>query len=1594
MAANDSVASMVASIERESRKTKTSADLSRFIRIILADATGDDLEAYDAGELARLLAESFAFLSHRQPGRPKIRPANQTGALAHLSVIEIVNDDMPFLVDSTLGLLNERGLDIRLMLHPVLNVCRNAEGTLTRVEDKPSTATMRESFIHVHVARLTDAELAKLTTALAQVFADVRIAVLDWHAMRARLKEAIDAYHADPPLIAVDELTEAIAFLTWLADNHFTFLGMREYRFAGGAATGKLAPVEHSGLGLLRKPQTHVLKRGDELVAMTPEIRRFFMQPAPLIITKADVRATVHRRAAMDYIGVKLFDAQGELTGELSIVGLFTSSAYTQNPADIPLLRRKLRAVIAASGLNPAGHSGKALINILENYPRDELFQIDAETLGHIAQGILKLEDRPRTRLFVRRDRFDRFVSALVFIPRDRFNSEVRQRIGELIATAFDGRVAAFQPDFGESSLVRVHYIILRHAGKDPKPNVDELEQAVVRAVRTWDDRLLSELTSAGGSLAAAGGRWRGAFPAGYRDRVEPGQSLKDIQALEALPRDGSIAVSFLQAGAAGDQALLRLYHHGPAIPLSSRLPILENMGFVAIEETTFDVKPEGRTAVIHDVLLSTSDGAAIDVEKSGAVLADTFLAVWKGAAENDAFNALTLRAGIAWRDAAVLRAFARYLRQATATYSADYMAQTLVKHAHLALRIVRLFHTRFDPRIHDEKAAAALSENIEQALSDVPVLDEDRIIRSYLNLVGAILRTTFFRHDPSAAPFQPISFKIDSRAVEGLPQPRPLAEIFVYAPDFEGIHLRFGRIARGGIRWSDRPEDYRTEILGLAKAQNVKNVVIVPVGAKGGFVPKRLPAQATREAVQAEGLRVYKLFVSSLLELTDNLKKGRIVPPDRVLRRDGDDPYLVVAADKGTATFSDIANGISTSHGFWLDDAFASGGSAGYDHKKMGITARGAWEAVKRHFREMDIDIQSVPFSMIGIGDMSGDVFGNGMLMSPQIRLVAAFDHRDIFLDPDPDPAQSFAERRRLFALPRSSWQDYDSSLISAGGGVFPRAVKSIALNEELRKFLGLQRPAATPMEVINALLRMPADLLWLGGIGTYVKSSAETNADAGDRANDTIRVNANELRVKVVGEGANLGFTQRGRIEYARAGGRINTDAIDNSAGVNSSDLEVNIKIALSAAEAAGKLRRDRRNELLADMTEEVAALVLRNNYLQTLSISLTRARGSEENSYAIALMHDLEERGLLDRKLEALPGDAEIITRDGRGETLTRPEQAVLLAYSKIALYDDLLHSSLPDDPFLSTVLQGYFPQRMHAQYSKEIEGHRLRREIVATVIANGLINRGGPAFVSRLHGETAASPAAIAAAFAVARFSFRLSELHLLVDQLDGRVKSETQTQLYLDLHLLVRRATQWFVRNADLAGSLAETAERYRSGIDAVAVLIDKALPQAARELLGERRSRLEQQGVPAETARRLAGLSFLTRAADVVQTAAQSGAGLEAVADALYGSAIGLGVDRLIDQAGRLIADDYYERLAINRIVDQILLAHRDIAAQIVTAAKSGSNPWAQWCQSSAARVEQAQKRIYELLADKNFGLAKLAVAQGAIADLATAAEA
>ncbi|HKQ95772.1 MAG TPA: NAD-glutamate dehydrogenase domain-containing protein, partial [Aestuariivirgaceae bacterium] len=1026
----------------------------------------------------------------------------------------------------------------------------------------------------------------------------------------------------------------------------------------------------------------------------------------------------------------------------------------------------------------------------------------------------------------------------------------------------------------------------------------------------------------------------------------------------------------------------------GDAIPLSSRLPILENMGLKAIEETTFDVKPQGTTAVIHDVLLQSADGAPIDMTNSAAALKATFMAVWSGAAENDYFNALSLKKRLGWRDVALLRAEARYLRQIAATFTVEYMSATLVKHGDIAAKLVDGFHARFDPKAADPERFAVVTQAIEEALASVPSLDEDRIIRRYLNLVAAMQRTNFFQQAGDGGHPATIAFKVDAKRIEGLPEPHPFAEIFVYSPDVEGVHLRFGRIARGGIRWSDRPEDFRTEVLGLAKAQNVKNAVIVPVGAKGGFVPKKLPKGGGREAIQAEAVRAYTLFISSLLDITDNLVDGKVVAPADVVRHDGDDPYLVVAADKGTATFSDIANGIAADHQFWLDDAFASGGSAGYDHKKMAITARGAWEAVKRHFREMDIDIQATPFTVIGVGDMSGDVFGNGMLLSRHIRLKAAFDHRDIFVDPDPDAQSSFAERQRLFDLPRSSWQDYDRQKISKGGGVYSRQAKSIPLTPELAALTGLSGASATPQQVMRALLAAEADLLWFGGIGTYVKASTESQVEVGDRANDAVRIDAAELRAKVIGEGANLAMTQRGRIEYARSGGRLNTDAIDNSAGVNSSDFEVNIKIALRTAEASGRLSRPERNTLLTEMTGEVAGLVLRNNYLQTLSLTLTRGRGTEENGFIIQLMHDLEERQMLDRRLEALPGDAEVLARDARHETLTRPELAVLLAYSKIALYDDLLQSTVPDDAYLGQELKRYFPARMISEFAAEVDGHRLKREIVATLLSNSMINRGGPAFVSRLSREAGATPANIAAAFAVARDSFEFITLNQQVDGLDGRIAAALQTELYLKLQLRLRRATLWFLRHADLAQGLDSVIAHFRAGIGSLDRVLMETLPEPAAARVGEAQAQLTDAGVPEELAARLSRLRYLQRAPDIVQLAGEANASMAATARGLYGAGIHLGIDRILAQAATLVAGDFFERLAINRTIDQVLLSHRALVQRIMAHRGAADDPWEAWSDAHAAKVAQTQTTIGKLLAEKTFDLAKLAVAQGVLSDL------
>jgi glutamate dehydrogenase len=1575
-----------------------------FIAGLFAYAEPEDLMRYDPRQLAALAADAWSLLAVRKPGVPKIR-LDGHGASAGQerprseSVLEIVNDDMPFLLDSVLSELAERGIDVRFVVHPVFSVERDQAGHLTAFKGmKPAPGALRESVIYIHVERIDDeARRAEIVEGIEQVLDAVRLCVSDWRTMVARVKETIAELKANPPPLPAAEVDEAVAFLQWLVDNNFTLLGIRNYEFTDGGE--KLEPVFESGLGILRSRAMGVLQRWNRPLVITPEMRALLKAPTLLIVTKATMRSHVHRRVHMDYVGVKRFDRGGKVVGELRMIGLFTSTAYTRSTRTIPYLRRKVDAVLKRAGFDPDGHSGKALVNVLENYPRDELFQLDEDTLYRFAMAVLQLDERPRLRVLPRRDRFDRFVSILVYVPRERYDSEVRKAIGDYFAEVYHGRVAAFYPFFPEGPLVRVHFIIALTPGDAPNPDRATLERAVEALVRTWTDDLGDEIGRAYDPARAnvLRQRYRHAFSDGYREIYSPATAVGDIRIIEGLSPDRPLGVDFHRRASDQDDAVrLKVWSWKRPIPLSERVPVLENMGFKVVDERTYLIARNTTDRVdvwFHDMLLERADARAVDLAATKGALEALFLVVMRGGAENDGYNALVLTAGLMWRDVSLIRAISRFLRQIRVPFSQDYMWTTLVKHAPIAADIVRLFRARFDPRgdrSSEERSAeeAEIAATIEAALQGVQSLDEDRILRRFVNAVQAAIRTNFYQIDLDGQPKQLIAVKFASRKLDGVPLPRPLYEVFVYSPRVEGVHLRFGKVARGGIRWSDRPQDFRTEILGLVKAQQVKNAVIVPVGAKGGFVPKRAPKDGTRDAVQAEGTAAYKLFISTLLDITDNLDGKKVVAPANVVRHDDDDPYLVVAADKGTATFSDIANAIAQEHGFWLDDAFASGGSAGYDHKKMGITARGAWESVKRHFREMDVDVAAAPFTVVGVGDMSGDVFGNGMLRERTIKLVAAFDHRDIFIDPAPDPLRSFEERRRLFDLPRSSWQDYDRTLISKGGGVFSRALKEIALSPEARAVLGFTEAKATPQEVIKAVLKAPVDLLFFGGIGTYVRASTESDDAVGDRANDPVRIAGADIRAKVIGEGANLGMTQRGRIEAALNGIRLNTDAIDNSAGVNTSDVEVNLKIALATPMRDGRLTREARNRLLADMTEDVAALVLRNNYLQPLAISLAHMRGLEDLGFAQRLMHTLEAAGELDRAVEFLPDDKEIGERRRRSEALTRPELAVLLAYAKLALHHELLQSNVPDDPYLGRELGRYFPKAVADGYPDAVEHHRLRRDIIATQLANSMINRGGPSLLVRIADQTGASPARIAAAFAAVRDSYGMTALNTEIDALDNRVSGKLQLELYRAVQDLLLDRLVWFVRNVDLAQGLAGIVAHYRDGIAAVTAALDSVLPEAETVARRARARELESAGVPDDLARRLASLPALVAAPDIVMVADRAGQDIAAVAATYFAAEAFFRLDHIVRAARAIVISDYFDRLALDRALDSIGAAERRLtAAMAADGVAAGAAAVEAWIGPRKAEVERIRMSVNEI-AHSGLTLSKLSVAASLLGDL------
>ncbi|HEV8096033.1 MAG TPA: NAD-glutamate dehydrogenase [Burkholderiales bacterium] len=1563
----------------------------------------------DPGELAeRSVADLYgAALAHLKFARrfsfgaPKIRVYNpvfaEHGWQSTHTVVEIVNDDMPFLVDSVIMEANRLGLTLHLMLHPVLRVRRDDTGNL--IELNPTTEReggRLESFIHMEVDRCTDREtLQQLEDGIIRVLGDVRLAVEDWERMAQRMFGVISDAEKQAAPDDPEQMREELEFLRWLIDNHFTFLGARTYDLVREGNEDVLRIVPGSGLGILRRSNRTV---SSAFASLPQQARERARTKELLILTKANARATVHRPGYLDYVGVKRFNAAGEVIGETRFLGLYTSAAYHANPADIPLLRRKVRGVLERAGLLPGSHSEKNLISILETYPRDELIQIAVDELYDHALGILRLGERQRTRLFVRRDFYGRFISCLIYVPRENYNTELRVRMQSLLKDAFNGVATEFTVHLSESMLARIHLVVRTSPDAIPQYDVRELEARIVQAAHRWEDDLALALRERFGEERGNQlyRRFGAAFPPGYRDDHAALSAVYDAERMAQLDSPERLGMNLYAATEAPAGSLrFRIYHAGKPVPLSESLPMLEHMGVRVMQERPYRIDEEGGTPIwIADLALTYAAEPELQVDSVRELFQETFEGMWSGAIEADDFNRLVLRARLAAREISVLRAYAKYLRQTGFNFSQAYVQAALAAQPAIARSLVELFKRRFDPTPVADRGlrCTEIAAQIEQALDGVSSLDEDRILRQYLALIQASLRTNYFQRAVDGGPKPYLSIKFDPAKVPGLPEPRPKFEIFVYSPRMEGVHLRGGKVARGGIRWSDRMEDFRTEVLGLMKAQMVKNVVIVPVGSKGGFVVKRPPAAGDREALLKEGIACYQTLLRGLLDLTDNLVAGKVVSPQHLVRHDPDDTYLVVAADKGTATFSDIANGVSREYGFWLDDAFASGGSAGYDHKKMGITARGAWESVKRHFRATGVDTQKTDFTVAGIGDMSGDVFGNGMLLSQHIRLVAAFDHRHVFLDPSPGAQASFRERQRLFQLPRSSWADYDAKLISKGGGIYPRSAKAVPLSPEMRAVLGIQADSLAPNELISAILRAPVDLLYNGGIGTYVKSSRESNAEVGDRANDAIRVNGAQLRCRVVAEGGNLGFTQHGRIEYALTGGRINTDAIDNSAGVDCSDHEVNIKILLGAVVRDGEMTEKQRNKLLADMTDEVAALVLRDNTFQTQSLAVSGALAPVLLDAQERFIRSLERAGKLNRALEFLPDDEDLAERRTAKRGLTSPESAVLLAYSKIALYDELLASDVPEDPTIATAIERYFPQPLREPYRTFIAAHPLRREIVATHVTNSMVNRVGSTFVHRMHEETGASSADVVRAYIVTREAFGLVDLWRAVEALDYKVADSVQTEMVIAAGRLIVRATLWLLRNRSYLADVAAAIERFQPGARILAKMLPEALPESERSACQQAQARLVAAGVPEALAARIAISDSLFAGLDVIEVATALRCEGEVVARLYFALGGKLDFPWLRASIDGLAASSHWQALAKAALRDDLASMQRQLTAVALRTAPTERDPArlsALWEAAHRIVLERFGQVLADLRTAGSPDLAMLSVAMRELRNLA-----
>lgn len=1581
--------------------------ISDFIQLFYSQVPLDDLLEREIMDLYGAVISYFTFMQERAPGETKIRVYNpqyeQHGWQSTHTIVEVSTDDMPFLVDSLRMEINRQGISTHLMVNfGGLKVRRDANNQLIEIlpRDTKNSNSLTEAVIHIEIDRQSDNEvLDALRENLERVLNDVKSAVQDWSSMRKRIEDVLTNIENNPPPVNAEELSETKDFLRWIKDDHFTFLGCRDYTLSNQQNRLVLSLVPGSGLGVLRGEEHSKIVR--PLASLPPEAQKLVLsKDRILILAKTNTQATIHRAVYTDYIGVKQFGTGGEIIGERRFIGLYTSAAYNSNPKHIPFLRHKVAQIIERSGFPAHGHAGKELLNILETMPRDDLFQASVDELFDIAMGIVQLQERRKIRLFARKDVYGRFISCLVFVPRDRFNSDLRIAMQNILQKAFNALEISFTTYFSESILARIHFFIRINPQRHVTFDVKEIEAKLVEVSRTWNDDLHDNLIENYGEEKGIilFHKYSDAFPAGYRADFLPRSAVYDIAHIEQLSAEHSLGMSFYKpVDEAGDMLRFKLFRADQTIPLSDVLPILENMGLRMIGERPYELNFDHDNIVwINDFGMLYTLNNHLNVEEVKDIFQEAFASIWFGQTENDGFNRLVLGAKLTHRETSILRAYAKYMRQTRFMFSQIYIEEALSHNPEIAKKLVQIFKLKFDPQLaeNSQKEIEQIEESLQHDLENVTSLDEDRIIRRYLQIIHATLRTNYYQTNEDGKPKSYISLKLNSMAIPELPLPKPMYEIFVYSPRFEGVHLRSSKVARGGIRWSDRREDFRTEILGLMKAQKVKNAVIVPSGAKGGFIPKCIAADSTREEIMAEGINCYKTFICGLLDITDNLIHGKVIPPQQTVCYDDEDPYLVVAADKGTATFSDIANSISLEYKFWLGDAFASGGSSGYDHKKMGITARGAWESVKRHFRELNMDIQIADFTVVGIGDMSGDVFGNGMLRSKHIKLIAAFDHRNIFLDPNPDAAISFAERERLFNLPRSSWEDYNKELITKGGGVYRRIDKSIPLSAEVKIALGIEDyPDAkiVPNDLIRLILKSNVDLVWNGGIGTYIKASYETHADVGDRANDFIRVNGNELRCKVVGEGGNLGCTQLGRIEYSLNGGLCFTDFIDNSAGVDCSDHEVNIKILLNGIVDSGDMTEKQRNTLLAKMTDEVGDLVLQDNYNQTIAISVATLHANRHTELYRRYLNEQERKNLVDRELEFLPSDKILLDRKTHGFGLTRPEIAVLLAYSKINLKADILLTDLPEDPYLGRMLEKEFPAILNQQYPQQAQTHSLRREIIATQISNSLVNEMGITFMHRLQDETGATVAEIVRAHAVASRIFGTSELQKLIANLHHQISAIKQNEMLLHVKRLIRRTARWLIRNHRMELDIEKTIQNFASNAEKLANIIPDIMVGGTKEYLDTLTDEFVQSGLPESLARRIAASRAMYAALNIIDISNEYNFDIVEAAKVYFEIGSRLDLVWFRDQLNISSQEEYWDSLARAALRDDLDIEQKSLTVSIMQFVSNTANPSEkidQWMEQHQTLIARWEKIVASLRSSASLNFIMFFVAVRELSDL------